>query len=325
MPDLSQLDSARLQCLGRGSLTGTNPLAIDRFEAAYLGRTSAVPTQLPPQAETRSIQTMTGADGLQFVLQTDAAEQRLWARDEKSDQNWRPMELAQEMTGPGQRISQMACFNQHLYLAIDDSVRGFSLWQQPLRGDANEWRQLLKDGAYDYSNNAHVTALFAEGDTLLIATRAEERLLKLKTRPVGPELIAIDSEGNWDLLMGTTRPSDEGLVVPAAGMGRGFDLHGVSQISALGKTPAGYLAAIALPPGQHKQPCQLWQSADLVSWQPLAVATPWGENARVVRMVHGPEGLLLYLQGLEAEGSTMADAPVLDELPAGIELWLLRD
>jgi hypothetical protein len=283
-----------------------------------------------------------GGDTLQCLLSVDTwlfaltagkdRQQTLFVSNKLPRPIWQAIDLPQGITDDSNHISHLVYFQDRLYLCIDNPVTGFQLWCATLEDPSTmQWQQVLGEGAYQYSANAHVSALLVAGDRLLIATTAEHVLLEPEARSVAPELLAVDGDNNWMLLVGTTRATDDGLAVPASCMGRGFDDHRVRQVTNMACADEGYLAAVVVAEEDGQTTPQLWHSGDLETWAPFPHALPFGANTAIISMTNTANGLLLLIERIAESDEEKDDSqgpgiepPLVEGMPASIELWLLR-
>lgn len=127
-------------------------------------------------------------------------------------------------------LSALAVVDGVLYAGTSNLVRGFQLWSCV---SAGKWQRLLLDGAGRFSRNQRVSAISGEDGEIFIGTgygttapEDEEEAI-----PIGPELLSLDpGSGQWDIIMGEPRFSDQGLKVPAALMGPGFDVSQTADL-----------------------------------------------------------------------------------------------
>jgi len=120
----------------------------------------------------------------------------------------------------------MTVFNDCLYAGTGNPARGFQIWKTDAKGSAPyTWEPVLVDGAYRYNLNEVAISMVAYKDALYIGTGIPG-LGYDKTFDVGPaaaELIRINADGSWDLIVGSPRFTPDGFKVPYSAMGPGFD------------------------------------------------------------------------------------------------------
>ena len=258
--------------------------------------------------------------------------QRLYVSNRPPQGAWQAINLPIEELAAGQHISHIANFNGQLYLTIDDEVNGFQLWRcKPDNSQTYSWNQVVTSGAYHHSANARVTALYADNERLLIGSAATEALMNLKDRPVAAELLSVESDGSWNLIIGTTRHSDEGLIVPIGGMGRGFDTPHGAEITAIWRSDDGYMVSTR-PHLVHNEGVsgQLWSSHDLLEWQALPLPEALNfPQVTLLGIYPLPIGELYIIHRqpeedphIEPAADSTATELVTQVLPSDIEFWL---
>lgn len=293
---------------------------------ACLDEPTGTVTKAPfPVEDQLTLQALLAAEARLFVLSESAnGQQQVHVSSDPMCGGWEAIELPEETLTPGNRISHLAAFNDQLYLTCDNPIAGFQLWCRPLASaQVASWTLVLKEGAYHYSANAHVSCMLADDDRLLIATAAEKELTTLKSRPVGPEIIAVDKENNWMLVMGTTRTTDEGLAVPISCMDRGFDDMHYTRISALCKHGQTYVASVVYETGT-KPGAPMWLSNDLQNWQSHPLPEKLGNQTSLIGVDSLPQGLALTVwRNTDASDQPGIEGPTVAEIPAGTEFWLL--
>lgn len=196
-------------------------------------------------------------------------------------------------------ITAFASHGGRLYAAIADHAAGFEIW----RGTASDgaasiaWEPVLERGAYRYALNRSVPNMVSFGDHVLLGTSCLEPP-SIEDLPSAPEIIQLDADGAWELVIGQPRFSPAGLKVPTSALAAGFGLlKGAASI--LLRTHRDQLFALAQPIGGGHP--QLWASVDALVWG--RVDTPGlAKLQRVDVMESTPRGLLL---GGSAAGHTV--------------------
>jgi hypothetical protein len=255
---------------------------------------------------------------------------RLFRQHPSGPGKWQELELPLKEEGQGQRFSHLASFRDRLYLVMDDEIAGFHLWSTEV-GDSldTEWVVAITNGAGQYSSNAHVTAVYVEAECMLIACAATKSLAGFPGRPVGAELIVVRESG-WDLIAGTTRLGQDGLVVPLGAVGRGFDDSGASVISSISCSGGEYFVTLHSR-REENAPVHdtLWTSQDLFDWTSVELP-PMFEKQNMTLLGAARQGGFLLLAAQRPLGSLavqyrhthVAPEVVCEALPQGVELWL---
>lgn len=118
------------------------------------------------------------------------------------------------VTPQDMKIYEMHAFNGSLYLGVaTDFVEGYSVVKTDATGPLPyEFTTVVPSGAYveEVPTNS-VVSMFVYQDRLYVGTN----------RPV--ELIRINPDDSWDLIVGRPRDTPEGRKEPLSGLGSGFD------------------------------------------------------------------------------------------------------
>lgn len=162
-----------------------------------------------------------------------AAEAVVWASDAPAPDAW------QRVCAPGfgdpvnRAVTALTATPEALYAGTAAPTRGFQLWR--LDGAAAEWRRVLTDGAERHTLNPRVTALAAAGEAVYIGAGVRGYGYD-NEYPIGPaaaELIRLEADGAWDLIVGQVRFTPDGLKTPLSGQALGFGDRYNGWVSAL--------------------------------------------------------------------------------------------
>lgn len=123
-------------------------------------------------------------------------------------------------------VFDMAPWNGYLYAGTFNPYEGFQIWKT----DAEDrppfvWRRVISHGAYRGRLNQIALTLCPFGEHLYVGTGIQEGGWD-RTNEVGPgapELIRINPDDSWDLVVGEPRMTPDGLKVPLSGLGAGFN------------------------------------------------------------------------------------------------------
>jgi len=139
---------------------------------------------------------------------------------------WRP--VSESLFGdPGNvMLFDMATFNGFLYVGTGNPYEGFQLWKTDAQGaPPYRWRKVLSHGAYRGNLNEGVCSLCVFKDSLYIGTGIHgggfDRIYDVG--PGAPEIIRLNKDDTWDLIMGEPRETPDGLKIPLSGLGAGFN------------------------------------------------------------------------------------------------------
>jgi ubiquinone/menaquinone biosynthesis C-methylase UbiE len=131
---------------------------------------------------------------------------------------------------------QMATFNGYLYAGTGNIQDGFQIWKTAAEGNPPfRWKKVMGQGAYRGRLNQGAITMTPFRDSLYVGTGIQEGGYD-RYNNVGPaavEIIRLNPDDSWDLIMGEPRVTPEGLKVPLSSLGPGF-----------GKPFAGYLWAM---------------------------------------------------------------------------------
>lgn len=177
----------------------------------------------------------------------------------------------------------MAVFNDHLYAGTGNPERGFELWRTAAEGEPPyEWTRVLTRGAWRYNVNETTASMTAFNGALYVGSGLPG-LGYDKAHDVGPaaaELIRVFPDDSWELLVGASRFTPDGLKVPLSLMGPGYDDHANSALWAMtAHEDAIYVGTHhcqafhdALGGADHiGGGFQLWASKDGEEWQALTM------------------------------------------------------
>jgi len=249
---------------------------------------------------------------------------QLYRQHQSDPDRWQMLGLPLQKLHAGQRFSHLASFNNRLYTAMDDEVSGFRLWctesEEPLEAG---WTEVISKGAYRFTANAHISVIFVEKDRMLIACAASRPLAGIKGRPVGAELIAVQGD-SWDVIVGSTRVSPEGLIVPLAAMGRGFDDPAASRMSSVSRSGVEYLVALhSCSDSGSPVVNTLWSSVDLLDWKAVELPPVFADQHMTLLGAYRQSGAILYLVQRPADSNSQESADLMQSaLPRDVELWI---
>lgn len=179
-------------------------------------------------------------------------------------------------------ITSLAVFHDHLYAATFNPYNGFQLWCAPAGTDEPcQWQQVITGGGLRYTSSPAVASMAVFNDALYIGTGSpgENYATYFNLDIAAAELIQLSSDNHWEIIAGSPRFSPQGLKVPMAAMGPGFDDASNVAVAALavhdGRLYAGTCADDYLQKSGSGS-FDLWSTADGEEWSPVAVT----ESAR---------------------------------------------
>ena len=130
-------------------------------------------------------------------------------------------------------VFEMIEFNGYLYAGTMNVNEGFQVWKTDAEGEPPyRWRKVLSHGAHRGKLNQGAITLQPFRGCLYVGTGIQEGGYD-RHNNVGPaamELIRINPDDSWDIIVGEPRLTPDGFKVPLSGLGPGF-----------GKLTAGYL------------------------------------------------------------------------------------
>ncbi len=236
-------------------------------------------------------------------------------------------------------IFGMTVYHGNLYAGTGNPARGFQIWKTAAEGKPPyEWQPVLVDGAYRYNLNEVAIAMVEFKDALYIGSGIPG-LGYDKTYDVGPaaaELIRLNSDGSWDLIVGSPRFTPDGFKVPLSAMGPGFDdpentvfwSMGVHNGSLYVGTNNVRPWKIAMRGGEEMHGgSQFWATNDGEKWQPISMDGFGNHYAIGIRtMMSTPHGFFIGTsnhQEIEKLWHRRASKKLIPAV-GGAEIWLGR-
>ncbi len=155
-----------------------------------------------------------------------ASEAAVYCTDDMQTARWVPASEDSFGDPTNLTVFEMAEFNGHLYAGTVNAAQGFQLWKTDgASGPPYQWKRVLQHGAWRGPFNEVCGSLCVFKGALYVGTgivnggyhRAE------KIGPAAPELLRVWPDDSWELLMGYSRLTPDGLKVPLSGYSGGFD------------------------------------------------------------------------------------------------------
>lgn len=123
-------------------------------------------------------------------------------------------------------IFELHSDSEFIYAGTFNHVEGYQVWRAPASGDAPWcWEMCLEKGAYRGSVNEMVMSFCTFGDAVYVGSGIQNGGYD-RWRIIGPaavEVVRINRDGGWDLIMGEPRDTPDGRKLPLSGHGPGFD------------------------------------------------------------------------------------------------------
>jgi hypothetical protein len=122
----------------------------------------------------------------------------------------------------------LAVFDNHLYISVnyDGKTRGFSLFKTRADGDLPyNMIEVLTDGAYRGPASESIVSMASYGQWLYLGSGlfGGFRVLPNEVGAAGAELLRIDADDEWELLVGQERDTPDGHRAPITGYKPGFN------------------------------------------------------------------------------------------------------
>jgi len=230
----------------------------------------------------------------------------IYVSDDPASGEWREAMEACFGDDSNSAIFGMIVFNNHLYAGTGNPERGFQVWRTAADGEAPfVWEQVLKDGAYRYNLNEVAISMAVFRDALYIGTGIPG-LGYDKTHDVGPaaaELVRLNSDDSWDIVVGSPRFTPDGLKIPVSAMGPGFDDFDNTVFWSMGVHNGSlYLGTNNVTPwklamrgaDKMKGGSQFWATDDGENWEAVTMDGFGNHFAIGIRtMVSAPEGFFV--------------------------------
>jgi hypothetical protein len=123
-------------------------------------------------------------------------------------------------------VFAVAVFDDHFYAGTGNPTRGFELWKTRAQGKPPyKWKRVLTRGAYRFNVNETTAAMTVYNGALYVGSGLPGLGVD-KAHDVGPaaaEMLRVWPDDSWDLLVGASRFTPEGLKVPLSLQGPGFN------------------------------------------------------------------------------------------------------
>jgi 1-acyl-sn-glycerol-3-phosphate acyltransferase len=146
--------------------------------------------------------------------------------DDPASGQWWPV-CAPHFNNPNNTvIFHVTACNDHLYAGTANIKTGFQVWKTAAQGDPPyEWKNVVNLGAYRGKLNQGTCWLTGFKGAVYLGTGIQDGGYD-RTNQIGPaagEVIRINANDTWDLVVGTARLTPYGLKLPTSGLKPGFD------------------------------------------------------------------------------------------------------
>lgn len=268
-----------------------------------------------------------------------APEAIIYCSDDPASGNWQVANVPAFGDANNQGVFSMGTAHGYLYAGTGAPKRGFQLWRTDASGTAPfTWERVLTDGAYRFNLNLSTGAMTEFNGDLYLGSGIPGFGYDADN-DVGPsacEVIRVRPDKSWDLLVGEPRFSPDGLKVPLAAMGPGFDNPYNSVIWSMTKHQGVlYVGTHNWEPnawamdrnatkirGGH----ELWATTDGESW--TKVIDQGGGNSMgcgvrtLLSTDHGLfVGTLNHTKLIKVQASLRGGDDIVGDQPAGFEVW----
>jgi ubiquinone/menaquinone biosynthesis C-methylase UbiE len=122
-------------------------------------------------------------------------------------------------------VFEMVVFQGYLYAGTLNINEGFQVWKTDAEGKPPyKWEKVITHGAYRGNLNSIAIRMVPFRDSLYVGTGIQEGGWDISNKigPDQPEVIRINPDDSWDLVVGNPRITPEGLKVPLSGLRAGF-------------------------------------------------------------------------------------------------------
>lgn len=178
-------------------------------------------------------------------------------------------------------VFSLAVFGGHLYAGLGNPLAGFSLWRVApggLTAEGAAWEMVLQRGAWRFNHNPLPLRMCVFDGALYLGTGIQG-LGRDEQNDVGPcaaELIRVNSDGTWDLIMGEPRFTPDGMKVPLSAKAPGFSdgcngaILSMAVLEGTLFVGTGNWRSLAMAGSRASEPIrggfELWASADGTTW-----------------------------------------------------------
>lgn len=123
-------------------------------------------------------------------------------------------------------VFEMAAFNDHLYAGTINASKGFQIWKTRAQGrPPYQWQKVVSHGAYRGNTNEIAASMCVFRGALYVGSGiingGYDRRRKIGPAPA--EIIRVNADDSWDLIVGDGRLTPDGIKYPLSAFGAGFD------------------------------------------------------------------------------------------------------
>lgn len=222
---------------------------------------------------------------------------------------WSPVSTAKFGKSTNEALSDLALFDQRLFAATVNREEGFEFWEAtPSPAAATglfPWSNIFIRGGSRYILNQLVADMeIFQGSLYLVTGISPVSLLEAKEfSSVCPEVLRVNPDNSWDLIVGAPRFTPYGLRVPLGTLGPGFDEPTNTRLSFIvSHKDCLYVGT------QGFKGFQMWSSPDGETWAPVELEGV--RQKKILGAASTPFGLVLVLDIGTEQHTT------------GLEVWL---
>lgn len=179
----------------------------------------------------------------------------------------------------------MAVFNGYLYAGTVNAEEGFQIWKTDAEGfPPYQWKRVLSHGGFRGKENEGAVAMIEFKGKLYVGTGILGGYDQARNiGPAPPELFRLNRDDSWELIVGESRITSNGLKVPLSGLGAGFN-----------SPTAAYFWRMC----EHEGWLYLG-TYDVTSWLPYTRRNNWSRRIRQLVEQFGIETILSTWAGFD--------------------------
>jgi SAM-dependent methyltransferase len=226
---------------------------------------------------TQTLRALVAFDGRLFTLPTGrdsgidgshvAQEAVVLESCDPYEGGWRPVSEPYFGDHKNVMLMDMETFNGCLYVGTMNPYDGYQVWKTEAKGKPPyRWKQVISQGAFRGKLNEIAVSFCTFKGSLYVGgaiyAGGYDRIYNVG--PGAPELIRINPDDTWDLIVGEPRITPEGLKVPLSGLGPGFN-----------NIFAGYIWRMCAHEGWLYAGTCVWSP-----WLPFANQANWPEKLK---------------------------------------------
>ncbi len=345
----------------------TDPPDILRSEDGRHFAPAARPPFSPAVRSFRTLQVFQGrvhttptssSQGARKISDSIGSDSTIYATDDIQSADWQAANEEGFGSKANVTVFEMEEFNGHLYAATVNPKTGFELWKTAGGDLPYRWTRVLARGAGRGVFNEVGVSLCAFRGALYVGTGVLNGGFHRATGigPAAAEIIRVWPDDRWELIVGESRSTPQGLRYPLSGLGPGFEKLFNGYVWRMvvhdGWLYAGtfswgqnlaYLPLHTWPPDAvalldlwgrdwlttHLGGAEVWRSADGEHWQPVT-RNAFGNryNWGIRNFASTPHGLFVATANpygpTIAQQQTGGDWHYIDNHRGGCEIWLGR-